>query len=323
MNGTPGVAGVPGAAGVRIAAAPVSWGVSELQGLPAGITPEIVLDQMVEAGYVGTELGPPGFLGKAAAVRLRLEQRHLQLVGAFAPLRFSRAEHVAQDMAALSRLLDLLDEASPEGGAPAPTRPKVVLADASVEPDRLAYAGRIAEHPETWLPDPRLRTLVEGIGRAAELCEGRGFDVVLHPHAGSYIETDAEIRAVLEQLDRSLVGLCLDTGHVALGGADPAALARDYQDRLRHVHLKDLDRGVLEQVSRGGGDLGELLRCGVFAELGTGQAGVGNVIEMLVGLDYRGWMVVEQDRTITATDRPVGLLAAQVRNRRFLAGFGL
>ena len=327
MNRTPGAAGVPSVAGVRIAAAPVSWGVSELQDLPAEITPEIVLDQMVEAGYVGTELGPPGFLGEGAVIRERLGWRHLELVGAFSPSRFSRAEHAGEDMAALSGVLDLLDEATPDAGSPGSpgghlARPKVVLADASVEPDRLAFAGRIAEHPDTWLPEPRLRTLVEGIDRAAELCERRGFDVVLHPHAGSYIETDAEIRAVLEQLDRSLVGLCLDTGHVALGGADPAALARDYRDRLRHVHLKDLDRGVLEQVGRAGGDLGELLRRGVFTELGTGQAGVGSVIETLLGLDYRGWMVVEQDR-ITATATPVGLLAAQVRNRRFLAGFGL
>jgi inosose dehydratase len=306
-------------AGLRIAAAPVSWGVSELQALPAGITPEIVLDQMVEAGYEGTELGPPGFLGEGAAARSRLEQRQLRLVGAFAPFRFSRAEHAGEDTATLDRLLDLLDEAAPED----PARPLVVLADASVEPDRLALAGRIAEHPETWLPAARFRPLVEGIDRAAEVCRRRGFGAVLHPHAGSYVETEQEIRAVLEQVDPALVGLCLDTGHVALGGADPAGLARDYADRTRHVHLKDLDRGVLEQVAREGGGLGEIVRRGVFAELGAGQADVGAVIEVLLARRYRGWMVVEQDRTITAADTPEGLLGAQVRNRRFLAGFGL
>ena len=308
---------------VGIAAAPVSWGVSELQALPRGITPEIVLDQMVSAGYLGAELGPPGFLGRGAAARARLEQRHLQLVGAFAPLRFSRAEHAVEDMAALTGLLDLLDEATPQSTAPDPQRPMVVLADASVEPDRLALTGRIAEHPETWLPEPRFRILVDGLHRAAEQCHRRGFAAVLHPHAGSYIETETEIRAVLEKLDPSLMGFCLDTGHVALGGADPVGLARDYADRVRHVHLKDLDRGVLGQVSRDGGDLGELLRRGVFAELGTGQADVGGVIEELLGRGYRGWMVVEQDRTITAADTPAGLLGAQVRNRQFLARFGL
>jgi inosose dehydratase len=308
---------------IRVAAAPVSWGVSELQTLPAGVTPEIVLDQMVTAGYEGTELGPPGFLGDGPTTRARLEERRLQLVGAFAPLRFSRAEHLAEDMATLAGLLDLLDHATPDGAAPGSGRPLVVLADASVEPDRLALAGRIATHPEATLPPRRFRILVDALHRAGELCQRQGFDAILHPHAGSYVETDAEIRAVMERLDRSLVGLCLDTGHVALGGADPASLAHDYADSVRHVHLKDLDRGVLEQVSRDGGDLGELLRRGVFAELGTGQADVGRVIEVLLGLNYHGWMVVEQDHTITAADTPGGLFAAQVRNRRFLSGFGL
>jgi inosose dehydratase len=303
---------------VEVAAAPVSWGVSELATLPRAVSVDLVLDQMVAAGYAGTELGPPGFLGDADAVRERLSKRGLELVGAFLPLRFSRPEHRTEDLAWLSRMLELLAHATL--GRP---RPKAILADASVEPDRLALAGRIATHPEATLPPGRFRILMDALHRAGELCQRQGFDAILHPHAGSYVETDAEIRAVMERLDRSLVGLCLDTGHVALGGADPASLAHDYADSVRHVHLKDLDRGVLEQVSRDGGDLGELLRRGVFAELGTGQADVGRVIEVLLGVNYHGWMVVEQDRTITADDTPGGLLAAQVRNRRFLAGFGL
>lgn len=303
---------------VEVAAAPVSWGVSELATLPRAVSVDLVLDQMVAAGYAGTELGPPGFLGDADTVRAQLSKRGLELVGAFLPLRFSRPEHRTEDLAWLSRMLDLLRQATP--GRP---RPKAILADASVEPDRLALAGRIAAHPEATLPPRRFQILVDALHRAGELCQRQGFDAVLHPHAGSYVETDAEIRAIMDRLDRSLVGLCLDTGHVALGGADPASLARDYADSLRHVHLKDLDRGVLEQVSRDGGDLGELLRRGVFAELGTGQADIGRVIEVLRGLNYHGWMVVEQDRTITVADTPAGLLAAQVRNRRFLAGFGL
>ena len=61
-----------GRAPIQVAAAPVSWGVFELGSLPTMVTPELVLDQMVEAGYGGTELGPPGFLGDGATVRERL-----------------------------------------------------------------------------------------------------------------------------------------------------------------------------------------------------------------------------------------------------------
>lgn len=303
---------------VRVAAAPISWGISELQELPAGMTPDVVLEQMVMAGYEGTELGPPGFLGDGDAVRTRLDRHRLQLVGAFLPLRFSRAEHADEDLAWLDRALDLLDDATP-----GPVRPKAILADATVEPDRVALAGRITEHPETWLPRERFRALVDGLHRAADICQQRGYDAVLHPHGGSYVETDAEIRAVLDELDPGRCGFCLDTGHVALGGADPVALARDYADRLRHVHLKDFDRAVLARVSLEGGDFGALVRAGVFAELGTGQAGMREGVETLLRVGYRGWIVVEQDRALTPADTLPDLLAAQERNRGFLAASGL
>lgn len=303
---------------VQVAAAPVSWGVFEVESLPGSVSAELVLDQMVEAGYAGTELGPPGFLGNGAAVYERLAERSLQLVGAFLPLRFSRIEHGEEDRAWLAGILDLLDEATP-----GPVRPKAVLADASVEPGRVAFAGRIRSHPELWLSRQGFHALVDGLHRAGELCQRRGYDAVLHPHAGSYIETEAEIRAVAERLDPALVGLCLDSGHVAFGGLDPAALARDYTELIRHVHLKDLDRAVLDTVTREGGDMNELWRRGVFTELGRGQAGMDRVVEALLEIGYRGWFVVEQDRVLNAADAPADLLAAQVRNRGFLARFGL
>jgi len=282
------------------------------------VTPELVLDQMVEAGYGGTELGPPGFLGDGATVRERLGERGLELVGAFLPLRLSRDEHGAENHTWLAGALDLLEQATP-----GPVRPKAVLADASVEPDRLAYAGRIASHPETWLSPQRVQALLDNLHRAGELCQRRGFDAVLHPHAGSYVETEAEIRAVTERLDPALVGLCLDTGHAAFGGADPAALARDYARLVRHVHLKDLDRAVLAEVTRAGGGLAELWRRGVFVELGAGQADVAACVLTLAEQSYEGWLVVEQDRVVTVRDTAGDLLAAQQRNRSFLADLGL
>ena len=51
---------------IKVAAAPVSWGVFEkTEGDPLQLSPEVMLDQMAAAGYEGTELGPPGFFGTA------------------------------------------------------------------------------------------------------------------------------------------------------------------------------------------------------------------------------------------------------------------
>jgi len=88
----------------------------------------------------------------------------------------------------------------------------------------MRWAGQIDGHPEAALPPERLPVLIDNLHRAGELARSRGFDAVLHFHAGSYVETFDEIRRVMDRLDPALVGMCLDTGHARFGGADPTAL---------------------------------------------------------------------------------------------------
>jgi inosose dehydratase len=303
---------------VAVAAAPVSWGVFEkTEGDPLLPGPELVLDQMQAAGYGGTELGPPGFLGDGPIMRERLAARNLSLVGAFLPQRFSRAEHAAEDRAWMAGVLDLLAE-----GAPDAVKPKAVLADASLEPERMRWAGQIGEHPEAALPPERLPVLIDNLHRAGELAQSRGFDAVLHFHAGSYVETFDEIRRVMDLLDPSLVGMCLDTGHARFGGADPTVLLRDYRPMVRHVHVKDCDLGVLEEVRHSGGGLTEAWRRGVFCELGLGTGDVAGFLAALRESAYEGWLVVEQDRFLTPADTPAAMLALQTRNRVWLRAQG-
>ena len=210
---------------------------------PCSSSREEMLDQMAAAGYAGTELGPPGYFGDAEQLRSRLAARGLSLVGAFLPQRFSRAEHAAEDREWMIGVLDLL-----AAGRPDDVMPKAVLADASVEPERMRWAGQIPTHPEAALPKERFGVLIDNMHRAGEAARERGFDPVLHFHAGSYVESAAEIHAVFDALDTSLVGMCLDTGHALFGGADPLELLDSYSGCVRHVHVKDCD---LDRPGRG------------------------------------------------------------------------
>jgi len=304
---------------IKVAAAPVSWGVFEkTEGDALQMPPEQMLDQMAAAGYEGTELGPPGYFGTAPEMKERLGSRGLSLVGAFMPLRFSLAEHIEEDLTWMRGVMELLDE-----GRPDEVMPKAVLADASLEPERLRWAGQIDDHPEARLPDERFEVLVANIHRAGELARARGFDPVLHFHAGSYCETGAEIRRVFDALDTSLVGMCLDTGHALFGGADPLALLDDYFEAVRLVHIKDCDRDVLAQVCHSGGGLMEAWDRGVFCELGHGTAGLDPFLEALQAKGYEGWVTVEQDRFLKPADTPEALLALHTRNREWLSARGI
>jgi inosose dehydratase len=302
-----------------IASAPCSFGVDEILVEDAWMPgPDEMLDWMLGIGYAGTELGPPAYLGQGLAARERLERRNLELVGAFLPQHFSRADRATADRDWFREQVGLLKEASPEG-----SQPFAVLCEAIDEPDRLRWSGRIEEHPEAQLDGTRFQTMMDNMHRAGELAAQLGLRAVIHPHAGTYLETDAEIERMVEALDANLVGLCLDTGHFRFGGADPAQRIRDYHAVIRHVHIKDCYTKIIADVKAEGKGLHEALFRGVFTELGNGDSGIEAVVAALREIGYEGWLVVEQDQFLRANVTREALVAGQRRNLEYLRRLGV
>ena len=293
---------------MKVAAAPISWGACEIAGWGDLLPYERVLDEMVACGYVGTELGPPGFLpGDRHALRAVLAQRGLALVGAFHPVPLhdpERRREATSAALATARLLAQL-------GAP------VLVLAADGDERRDAIAGRVPADGSASLDDDGWQyacTLVDRIARnAAEL----GVRTAFHPHAASYVEAPHEIERLLVGTDPILTGLCLDTGHIGYGGGDPAALARAHAARVRHVHLKDLRRDVhASAVQRRIGFRGAVGE-GVFAPLGDGDLDLAGTLAALRDSGYDGWLVVEQDVRLGITPGAVPLEDAR-RSREFV-----
>ena len=293
-----------------MANAPCSYGAFEIT---VGVLPDVpdaehVLEAIAAAGYEGTELGPPGYLGDARVLRERFEGVGLALVGGYIPIRFSEPEHRDEDLAAMSATLDLF--AAADG-----SEAKPVLADAG-SPERIRFPGRAATDRSIGLDDVGWRRLAEGVARAAELARSRGFEPTFHHHTATFVEAPWEIDRVLELTD---VGLLLDTGHLALGGGDPTRALRDWGARINHVHVKDVRNDVLAGVVADGADMPEAWRRGVFCELGTGDVDLDAFFAELERSGYSGWLVVEQDMVPGSAADADEAEAAQKRNRRWLA----
>jgi inosose dehydratase len=288
---------------IRIANAPLSYGAFELT---VGVFPNVpgpdeLLAQMAAAGFAGTELGPPGYLGEDDELRDRLERHGLELTGGWCPVRFSEPDAWDEDFAELERTLALFESAGARDARP-------VFGDGGSE-KRRANPGR-GEPPldaEAW------RRWAEGVRRAADLARSRGFEPTLHPHTSTYVETPAEIERALELTD---VGVLVDTGHLLIGGADPVEALRAWGDRVDYVHVKDVRMDVLRGVVADRADALEAWRRGIFCELGEGDVDLDAFFAALGG--YDGWIVVEQDR-IPREDEPLSESAeAQMRNRAWL-----
>ncbi|AMY19497.1 MULTISPECIES: sugar phosphate isomerase/epimerase family protein [Nocardiaceae] len=262
---------------VRIAGAPISWGVCEVPGWGHQISVDRVLREMREAGLTATENGPDGFLPSDPQELARTLAYHgLTSVGGFAPVLLHERGH--DPVPGISGLLD---------GFVAAHADVIVLA---------AVSGRDGYDARPELTDDEWTTLLRNLDRLAAASAERGIRAVLHPHVGTMIEQRDEVHRVL---DGSSIPLCLDTGHLMIGGTDPAELARQASSRITHTHLKDVDAALAARVQAGDLTYTDAVQAGMYTPLGTGDVGIGGVVETLLDAGYDGWFVLEQDTILT------------------------
>jgi inosose dehydratase len=153
---------------------------------------------------------------------------------------------------------------------------------------------------------------------AVATCLARGYEATLHHETGTHIEAPWEISAALEHTS---IGLCIDTGHLLLGGGDPLRALDEWGSRINHVHLKDARQAVVDDIVREAAPVAEIWRRRAFCRLGEGDLKVDAVLENL-RRNYTGWLVVEQD-VLPDPDRESGRPAVDQRaNRDFLRARG-
>jgi len=260
---------------MKLAAAPISWGVCEVPDWGLQLAPDRVLADMRALGVHATEAGPPGFLpADPAAARALLDSCGLRLVGGFVTAVLHEKARRADEFASVKRQAEWLAAGGAEFVVLAPALPQT------------GYSGA-AE-----IPDAAWPALFEGIDRVAEIADSSGLGVAVHPHWGTAIERPRHIERFLKETAHAL---CLDTGHIALGGADPLKVARDAGPRVRHVHLKDVDGALAARVRDASVSYNDAVRAGLFLPLGDGAAGVEDVLGELRRAGYAGWYVLEQD----------------------------
>lgn len=278
---------------LRIGNAPCSWGTLEFDETKGEqVQFDQMLDELVETGYSGTELGDWGYMPTdPTELAWELRQRNVAMLGAFVPVALKdRAAH-HEGVARALRTARLLAAVATD------PKPFLVLADNNgCVPERTRNAGRITAG--LGLSSAEWEVFAAGankVGRAV-LAE-TGLDTVFHHHCAGYVETPDEIARLLELTDPQAIGLVFDTGHYAYGsgGCDVLQGLERFQDRIRYIHLKDCRREVAERARAEGWDYFQALRQGIFCELGQGCVDFPAVLRWLKAHSYTGYALVEQD----------------------------
>jgi inosose dehydratase len=261
--------------GARLAGAPISWGVIEVPDWGYQMPAERVLREAASVGFNAMEAGPEEFLPPdPAEVSAALSEHGLSLVGGFVLAVLHDADLSGEGLDLVKRRASFFSAAGAD---------TLVLA---------AATGSEGYDEAVGLDESAWEELFENLSRAEEIAASNGLTLALHSHHGTVIETDDQLWRFLEGCD---TGLCLDTGHLVIGGSDPIEVAERAADRVVHVHLKDVERDLARRL--GAREIGfeEAARRGAFRPLGEGDVDIGRLVDVLEGAGYSGWYVLEQD----------------------------
>lgn len=268
----------------RIAGAPISWGVDGSPGWGYLMDPERVLAEMREVGLRATELGPDGYLpADVADLQAMLDRNDLAMVGGFVPAVLYQSDTAEEQLAYVDRASAQLAGTGAE---------VMVLGPDSHHP---GYDRSIELSEDQW------EVFFDNLDRVIDIAASHGLTTALHPHWGMAVERQHHVERVLED---SRVPLCIDTGHLALAGADPVEVAEMASGRVAHVHLKDVEPNLAERVRSGDIPFRRAVIEGLFRPVGEGIVDVKAFISTLEDGGYTGWYVLEQDKVLDADPDP-------------------
>lgn len=279
----------------QFASAPDSWGVLDYPGPSWKQSYEKMLDEMVQAGYTGAELGPYGFFPTDPMIlQPQLEKRKLTLLASFVPVKMTdpaASKAVVERIRKVGHLLAALKA------------PFLVMAD-DQSAERNAFSGRAYDKGCPTLSTEQWKHVGKIVADAENVANEFGLDLVFHPHVATYVETPEECERFYDATSHTNVGLCLDTGHCVYGYGDSVKEAEKYKTKLRFVHLKDCNVKVLEEARRNKWTFEQAIEHKVFTIIGKGDIDFPAFFRTLVKNNYSGWMVVEQDVKFGATPIP-------------------
>lgn len=278
-----------------------------------GMPEEQALAEIAQAGYAGAPAGPKA--GKSAA----------EVIATFAGYGLQPAPGYlgadywdkAQEENILQRARDYAAFAQEAG-----CTELYVAAGGfnSYVTKRGLTRNQIAGHvkPEDAMSDAEFAQFAKVLNQVGEITLAQGVKSCFHNHVGSTIETREEIDRLWSLIDPGLVFMGPDTGHLAWAGADVVQFCRDYAGSIKTMHIKDVNKQVMDEGVAAEWDYRTFSDKGIWTELGQGCVDFPAVFQILNDAGFRGWIIVETD----VTQLPTPLESAIV-SRNYLRTLGL
>lgn len=158
--------------------------------------------------------------------------------------------------------------------------------------------------------------LCKGLDKLGKIAkEEYGISLTFHHHMGTVIQNEDEVECMMSNTNPEYVSLLFDTGHFAYCGVEPLKMVKKYASRIKHVHLKDIRKEVVEQVKSENLSFLDGVRLGTFTVPGDGCIDFDPIFKVLEETGYEGYMLVEAEQD-PAKANP---LEYAIKARKFIA----
>lgn len=268
---------------VSLGIAPIGWTNDDMPDLGKENTFEQTVSEMALAGFQGSEVGSH-YPTDPAVLKKALNLRGLTICNQwFSSFLISRPYEETEK--AFIKQCDFLRQVGS----------KCI----GVSEQSYSIQGML-DHPiqegKYIMDDEEWNLLTEGLNKLGRIAKEKGMVLAFHHHMGTVVQTEEEIDRFMESVDSELVFLLFDSGHLSFAGIDPEKILRKYVKRVRHVHLKDLRKAVVEQSRNEKWSFLKGVRAGTFTVPGDGDVDFSPIFRILEEADYEGWIVVEAEQ---------------------------
>ena len=265
----------------KLGMSPIAWWNDDLPELSDDVSLEECLRQSRSAGFTGMEMGRR-FPSDPAVMLPILKAADVTLCGGW----FSGTlvdEELAANQDRIAPMIELFK---------AVDAPCIVYGEVG-----RSIQGRreipLAQKPK--LSDDEMRAYARKVTAFGEWCVGQGMPLVYHHHMAAVVETQPELDAFMAASGEG-IALLLDAGHLAFAGGDVLGAIDKHHARIRHVHVKDIRRSVVDGLDRSRQSFLDAVALGAFTVPGDGSLDFAAIVQRLADHGYEGWFVVEAEQ---------------------------
>lgn len=268
---------------IQLAIAPIAWTNDDMPELGSENTFEQCISEMALAGFTGTEIGNK-YPKDPEVLEQYLSIRGLKVASAWfsAFLTTKPFEETAEAFKAHRDFLHAM-------GAKV-----IVVAEQGHSIQGIMTAPVFDDKPV--FTDEEWKKLAEGLEKLGDLAHEKDMEIVYHHHMGTGVQTTEEIDRLMEMTDPDKVKLLFDTGHLVFSGENPIAVYNRHQDRIKHIHFKDIRQETAEEVEKEKDSFLNGVKKGVFTVPGDGMIDFTPIWTAIHSSDYEGWIVVEAEQ---------------------------